>query len=323
LRQEKPAQVRQLPRDLPAIGVLFPQTLSVAGLFAQKIGVAITVCKRYPPARRSFLSRVGNEVMVLTRTFLRASWLCVTILAVAGCLSAQSALVTADGPSDNPASLVVSASEVAVAVPVPAIPPAIIRNLQITPIEQYVAPTEEQEFHNYLWNAVGPVAFAGSSVAAAIDQAFSFPHAWGQGANAYGARVASNLGISLVTGTAQYSMAEIFHEDTAYYRCRCTGFFPRFWHAALSSVAARRGADGHTSFSIALTASPFIGPIVAANSWLPSRNGPMLGLKMGEHNLMGQFGQNEALEFLYGGPHTLLGRILRVFKRSSDTNPRS
>jgi hypothetical protein len=30
---------------------------------------------------------------------------------------------------------------------------------------------------------------------------------------------------------------------------------------------------------------------------------------MGTFNLLGQFGQNEALEFFYGGPRTLLGRI--------------
>jgi hypothetical protein len=180
----------------------------------------------------------------------------------------------------------------------------------------YVPPTEAQKIHNFAWNALGPVAFAGSSLAGAIDQGFNFPHAWGQGADAYGARVASNLGISLVTATAQYSLGEVFHEDTAYYRCTCRGFFPRFWHAAVSTVAARRGDDGHTSFSIALTASPFIGPMTAANSWIPSRNGPHLGFQMGYHNLMGQFGQDEALEFLYGGPRTLVGRIQHHFRKS-------
>jgi hypothetical protein len=188
----------------------------------------------------------------------------------------------------------------------------------------YVLPTEAQKFHNFEWNAFGPVAFAGSSFAAAIDQGSNFPHAWGQGAGAYGARVASNLGISLVTATAQYSMAEVFHEDPAYYRCTCAGFFRRFWHAAVSTVAARRGSDGHTSFSLALTVSPFVGPLTAANTWIPSRDGPVLGSRMGAFNLVGQFGQNQALEFLYGGPRTLWGRIQRhFFKKSSDTGPKS
>lgn len=183
----------------------------------------------------------------------------------------------------------------------------------------YVPLTEAQKFHNFAWNALGPVAFAGSSFAAAIDQGFNFPHKWGQGANAYGARAASNLGISLITATAQYSLAEAFHEDTAYYRCMCVGFLPRFWHAAVSTVAAHRGSEGHMSFSIALTVSPFVCPMTAANSWIPSHEGSNLGFHMGTSNLLGQFGQDEALEFFYGGPHTLLGRIQRrFFKKSSD-----
>jgi hypothetical protein len=181
----------------------------------------------------------------------------------------------------------------------------------------YVPPTEQQKFHNFVWNAIGPVAFAGSAFAGAIDQASDFPHKWGQGADAYGARVASDLGISLVTATAQYSMGEAFQEDTKYYHCACTGFFLRVWHAAVSTFAGRRGADGHTSFSIALTISPFVGPIVGANGWIPGRNGPILGARMGAFNLVGQFGQNEALEFFYGGPHTLLGRIQRHFSKNS------
>jgi hypothetical protein len=200
-------------------------------------------------------------------------------------------------------------------VPVPA------PDVSVNPLAAgiYVQPTQTQKFDNYAWNALGPVAFAGASFAGLIDQGLDFPHKWGQGMDAYGARVGSNLGISLVTATAQYSLAEAFREDTAYYHCTCTGFLPRFWHAALSTVASRRGSDGHTSFSIALTASPFIGPMVAANTWIPSRDGLNLGLHMGEHNLLGQFAQDEALEFIYGGPHTLMGHIQRrFFKKSSN-----
>jgi hypothetical protein len=190
------------------------------------------------------------------------------------------------------------------------------------PGDQYVPATEEQKFHDFVLNAVGPVAFAGASFAAAIDQASDFPHRWGQGADAYSVRVASDLGISLVTATAQYSIAESLQEDTAYYRCTCTGFFPRFWHATASTVTSRRGDDGHRSFSVALTVSPFIGPLTAANTWIPGRDGPMLGTRMGVFNLLGQFGQNESLEFLYGGPHTLLGHIKhRFFSRSQDADP--
>jgi hypothetical protein len=45
---------------------------------------------------------------------------------------------------------------------------------------------------------------------------------------------------------------------------------------------------------------------------------------MGLHNLMGQFGQDQALEFLYGGPHTVLGRVQRLFfNKPPDAAPKS
>jgi hypothetical protein len=234
------------------------------------------------------------------------------ILFVAGPVGAQSAALDDGATPAESSSLLASA----------AVPSSTTPDIPISSFTLYVPPTEAQKFYNFASNAVGPVAFVGSSFAAVIDQGRDFPHEWGQGAGAYGARVASNLGIGLVTAAAQYSLAEALHEDTAYYRCACAGFFPRLWHAAVSNVAARRGNDGHTSFSIALTASPFIGAATAANTWIPSRNGPALGLRLGTYNLLGQFGQNEALEFLYGGPHTLLGRIQhRIFKKTFDSDP--
>jgi hypothetical protein len=238
-------------------------------------------------------------------------------LVAAGRVRAQAVSLDATDTQSNSPSLLAAAADLPSA-PLPASAPKLSADISVDHSTAYVFPTAGERFHNYAWNALGPVAFAGSSIAGAIDQGFNFPHKWGQGMDAYGARVASNLGISLVTATAQYSIAEALHEDTAYYHCACSGFFARFRHAAISTVASRRGSDGHTSFSLALTLSPFIGPLVAANTWIPSHNGPILGFQMGEHNLMGQFAQDEALEFLYGAPNTLLGHIQRrFFKRSA------
>lgn len=248
------------------------------------------------------ISRVSSTLFLLA-----------TILFVAGSVCAQSG--STDGPSADEGSSSLSSLASVWSAP---------WSVSTSSAVPYVPPTEEQKLRSFVWNALGPVAFAGSGFAAAIDEGFDFPHAWGKGESAYAARVASNLGVNLVTATVQYSLAEAFHEDTAYYRCTCVGFFPRLWHAAVSTVVARRGDDGDTSFSIALTASPFIGSMTAANSWIPSHDGPILGFRMGTNNFLGQFGQNEALEFLYGGPHTLLGHIQRrLFKKSFDSDSKS
>lgn len=180
----------------------------------------------------------------------------------------------------------------------------------------YTRPTERQKFHDFALNTFGPVAFASAAIAGAIDQGFSSPHSWDQGMGGYGARVASVLGMRLVAAGTEYSLAEVFREDTAYYRCSCRGFFRRFWYAAVSTLSSRRGYDGHRSFSPALSVSPFIGPLTATDTWFPGRDGFAVSLRTGTRNLLGQLGQNEALEFLYGGPHTLVGRIRpRPFQR--------
>jgi len=253
--------------------------------------------------------------------YIAPVFLLLTTVFTAGTLHGQALAINTSDVQSESSSLLASAD--LPSAPIPASAPVPVADISVPLAGAYVFPTQQERFHDYVWNAVGPVAFAGSSIAGAIDQAFNFPHKWGQGMDAYGARVASNLGISLVTATAQYSIAEALHEDTAYYHCRCVGFFPRFRHAAISTVASRRGSDGHTSFSLALTLSPFIGPLVAANTWIPSHNGPVLGFHMGEHNLLGQFAQDEALEFFYGAPNTVLGHIeRRFFKKSADADPK-
>jgi hypothetical protein len=234
-------------------------------------------------------------------------------LSAAGSAWAQAGVLTGSAPAASVELSSLALPNAPISQPV-TLPDPIVPSPSTAPAGPYVMPTPGARFRNYAWNAVGPVAFAGAGFAGAIDQGFDFQKKWGQGANAYGVRVASNLGISMVTATAQYSLAEAFHEDTVFYRCTCSGLGRRFFHAAMSSVTARRGDDGHRALSAALIVSPFVGPMVAANTWIPTHNGPRLGFNMGAHNLLGQFAQDEALEFVYGGPNTMLGHIQRHIK---------
>jgi hypothetical protein len=176
----------------------------------------------------------------------------------------------------------------------------------VEPGVSYVRPTESEKLRNFVFDAVGPYPFIGAVGAAGIQQAYGTPREWGQGWDAYGVRVASNFGIALTTTSARYALAEVFREDTLYYPCECKGILPRLGHALISTVTARRGEDGHREFSFSDLAAPYAGTMTAALGWYPSRYGPKDGFRMGNYNLLGQAGQNVALEFIYGGPHTLL-----------------
>jgi hypothetical protein len=181
----------------------------------------------------------------------------------------------------------------------------------------YQRPTETEKLRNYAFDSFGPFAIVGSVAIAGIQQAETasksptagIPPDWGQGWDAYGARVGSDFGIHLITQTARYSLAQVFREDTIYYRCECSGILPRLRHALISTVTARRGEDGHRVFSFPAIAAPYAGTEAAALLWYPNRYDAMDGFRMGNYNLLLQGAMNVALEFVYGGPHTLLSHV--------------
>ena len=173
----------------------------------------------------------------------------------------------------------------------------------------YVKPDFDQRLHNYLFDSFGPYPIFGSLAGAGIGQARNSPPEWGQGAEGYGCRVASKFGINLVATTTRYGLSEIFREDTIYYRCECSGFFPRFGHALISTITSRRGEDGHRFISIPQIVAPYAGTETAALGWFPGRYNAMDGFRMGNYLLLSYTALNSAKEFIYGGPHTLVKNV--------------
>jgi hypothetical protein len=160
----------------------------------------------------------------------------------------------------------------------------------------------------FRFDSFGPYAVAKALLAGADLQATNAPPEWGGGAKAFGERVGSGFGIELVTTTTRYGMAEILREDAVYYPCGCRGFFHRIRHAVVSTVTARHGEDGHTTFSISGLASPYAGTMTAL-AWYPGRYGVKDGFRMGNYNLAIVAVENLALEFVYGGPHSMFSHI--------------
>jgi hypothetical protein len=162
---------------------------------------------------------------------------------------------------------------------------------------------------HYAFDAFGPYASAFTVAAAGLDQATNTPPEWGQGFGAYGERLRSDFGIAVVRTTARYGTAAAFKMDTSYYRCECSGMFPRFRHAVLSTLTARRGADGHRVFSVPALIAPYAGSMTAVYGWYPSRYGIADAFRIGNYSLLESVGTNVALEFLCKGPHSLLSTL--------------
>lgn len=173
----------------------------------------------------------------------------------------------------------------------------------------YARPTQKTKLRNYVFDTFGPYPIAGAAFAAGIGQAYNTPPEWGQGAEGYGKRFGSYFGIAAVTTTTRYGLAQAFKEDTLYYRCECKGVIPRFRHAVISTLTARRGEDGHRVFSFPALIAPYAGTMTAVYAWYPSRYNGKDAFRMGNYTMLGYVGGNLALEFLYGGPHSLLSRM--------------
>jgi hypothetical protein len=173
----------------------------------------------------------------------------------------------------------------------------------------YTRPAQTTKLHNYLFDAYGPYPIVGAAIAAGINQASNAPPEWKRGAEGYGERFGSNFGIAAVSVTTRYALAEAFKEDTLYYRCECTGVFPRLRHAVISTVTARRGEDGHRVVSFAALVAPYAGTMTAVYGWYPGRFGAADAFRLGNYNLLKFVGGNIALEFLYSGPHSLRSRM--------------
>ena len=129
----------------------------------------------------------------------------------------------------------------------------------------YVRPTERTKVSNYAFDAFGPYPVAGAAFAAGINQWTNSPPEWGQGVEGYGKRFGSDFGIAAIGTTTRYGLAEAFKEDTLYYRCECSGPFPRLRHAVISTLTGRRGEDGHRVFSISALAAPYAGSMIAVH----------------------------------------------------------
>jgi hypothetical protein len=173
----------------------------------------------------------------------------------------------------------------------------------------YLRPTEGTKVRNYIYDGFGPYPIVGAAFTAGINQLSDSPPEWNQGIEGFSKRFGSNLGIAVVGTSTRYGLAETFREDTLYYRCQCSGAFPRLRHAVISTMIARRGNDGHRVFSFPALVAPYAGSVVAVYGWYPGRFGAKDAFRMGNYSLLAYMGENISLEFFYSGPHSLLARM--------------
>ena len=219
---------------------------------------------------------------------------------------ASSVATPAVGDANEPGAAASSTTEDAA---LPNAPQAKASSPQSKPVAGYTRPTHKVKLVNYLFDAFGPYPIVASGLLAGINQASNSPRDWDQGMTGFGRRWGSNYGISAITTSTRYGLADLLREDTLYYRCDCSGFFPRLKHAAISTFTARRGQDGHREFSVPALVAPYVGELVAVHAWYPQRYDSTDAFRQANYSLLVYAGQNIAFEFLPNGPHSLLAKF--------------
>jgi len=161
----------------------------------------------------------------------------------------------------------------------------------------YTFPDHKQQFRNYLYYTFGPPGLISTAIGAGIDQGKPAPPEWDSGAQGYGERYGWRFGMNLITKTTEFSLGALTHEDVAYHRCGCSGFFPRTAHA-FASVLTARTRSGRTVFSMPALVSPYVGSFTAVNAWYPSRYEPADAFRIGNMSFVFKAGGNLIGEFL-------------------------
>lgn len=178
-------------------------------------------------------------------------------------------------------------------------PPATDQSQKATqpPTVTYVFPTSRQRFNRYVRNTVGPVSLVRSAASAGLSQWDNDPLEWGQGAEGYGKRFASNFGKNAVRHTVQYGLSEAFRLDTGFQRSKRKGFWPRLSDALVQNVTSRT-RSGKRVLSAPIFVGVYSSSIIASETWYPSRYSYKDGLRSGTYTLATGFALNAIREFV-------------------------
>ncbi len=144
-----------------------------------------------------------------------------------------------------------------------------------------------------------PWSMAGSAAYAGIRQGMGVPEEWGQGASAYGKRVASSVGGSAIHAVLAFGLDSTLHQDPRYFRSRSAGFWRRTAHALRGTILTRTDRGGETLSTWRLGSA--YGAAFLSNQWYPDRlNTVRRGALHGSLRLGFDFAGNFGSEFWPG-----------------------
>jgi hypothetical protein len=151
--------------------------------------------------------------------------------------------------------------------------PAILKMFPKPAPEPFAKITAKQRLGYYAGTTFAPGVMFASVVGAGISQGINSPEEWGQGWDAYGKRLASSYGSTVIANTIQVGTAAAFHDDNRYFRAKGRSFAARMGNVIISPLVAhndRGGARFSTSGFIGAASYTAIPLAWSPKSWRDS-----------------------------------------------------
>jgi len=136
----------------------------------------------------------------------------------------------------------------------------------------YTAPTQSDKYHHFVADTFSIESVVRAAAGAAILQGMNTPGEWGQGAEGYSKRFASDYAEHVIRQSLMFGASSALGEDNRYFLSQRAGAGPRLSYALESTFLARTHS-GHRRLSYSR-----IGSVVAtafiSRTWQPrSTNG--------------------------------------------------
>jgi hypothetical protein len=169
-------------------------------------------------------------------------------------------------------------------------------------VSQYTFPSNRKMVRFGFRGVAGFRALVGSAVGSSWNTwVRQSPKEWGNDASGWGKRFGTRVLDNGINQSTLVALSIATHRDPIYYRCDCSGVWPRTFHAIKMTYEGRDRA-GAARFSVADVISPFVGPLITRNTIYPSRFDTMDGLRSGAYFMLGTAGWNIIREFFLKGP---------------------
>jgi len=138
----------------------------------------------------------------------------------------------------------------------------------------YTFPTGSEMTHYWIRNVVGPRAGIGATFNASWKTWVSTsPTEWHRDAEGWFKRFGTSLLDNSINQSSLVLLSRAMGQDPRYYRCECSGVWPRTRHAVALGFTARNHS-GDKVFSPAKIIAPFTGPLVTRSTIYPDSFGP-------------------------------------------------